>query len=257
MSRLGAHSSILLTLGYRVGRSIGEGSYSKVRVAERLSPAVSNRVKVACKVIDRLKASKEFATKFLPRELSLIKNLKHPNIVDIYEIVDLGDYVFLFVELCPLGDLLECIKANGQLSERRASHYFRQLMEAIKYLYLHRKNIAHRDLKCENIFLASNSMIKVTDFGFSRSALDPDTGRRVLSSTFCGSAAYAAPELIQGTPYNPMMCDIWSSGCILFIMVCGRMPYDDADVRCQLTAQLNRKVEYPPEAYNRYSSAIQ
>lgn len=71
------------------------------------------------------------------------------------------------------------------------------------------------------------------------------SGRRELSRTFCGSTAYAAPEVLQGIPYNPMMYDVWSLGCVLFIMMTGTMPFDDSNVRNMVTCQLKRQIRYP------------
>jgi len=84
----------------------------------------------------------------------------------------------------------------------------------------------------------------VTDFGFSRRFESPDEKSR----TFCGSAAYAAPEIIKGEPYKMRDHDMWSLGVILFIMVCGTMPYDDSNVRKMLKEQLSRKLRFPPQA---------
>jgi testis-specific serine kinase len=75
--------------------------------------------------------------------------------------------------------------------------------------------------------------------------VDLKTGKRILSKTYCGSAAYAAPEILQGQPYNPKLYDIWSLGCILFIMLCSSMPYDDRDVKKMLKTQLESKVKFP------------
>lgn len=111
--------------------------------------------------------------------------------------------------------------------------------------YLHSKDIAHRDLKCENILLTSKDNIKIGDFGFARLCRDAQTGTRVLSNTFCGSAAYAAPEVLQGVSYNPKMYDVWSLGCVLYIMLCGSMPFDDTDIPTMLHIQKHHLIEFP------------
>ncbi|CAB0008643.1 unnamed protein product [Nesidiocoris tenuis] len=119
----------------------------------------------------------------------------------------------------------------------------RQLVDAVGYL--HTREIAHRDLKCENIMLSDKDTIKIADFGFARWCCDLVTRKRVLSDTFCGSAAYAAPEILQGIKYNPKMYDVWSLGCILFIMICGTMPFDDKDIKKMMKIQTLRRLTFP------------
>ncbi|XP_067138727.1 testis-specific serine/threonine-protein kinase 2-like [Centruroides vittatus] len=223
--------------GYRVGNIIGEGCYCKVRQAEK------NGEKLAIKIISRNKKSKEYIHKFLPRELEIISEIKHPHIALIKRIIDFGHYVYIIMELAENGDLLNHIMHHRFVPEDRARKYFFQLAQAVDYL--HKKNISHRDLKCENLLITSNDVIKLTDFGFSRKCIDRKTGRKVLSETYCGSAAYAAPELLRGTPYNPMMNDAWSMGCILFIMVTGTMPFDDSNPQKMIQRQLDRRYPYP------------
>uniref|UniRef100_A0A1B6C4E2 Protein kinase domain-containing protein n=1 Tax=Clastoptera arizonana TaxID=38151 RepID=A0A1B6C4E2_9HEMI len=234
----------LQSRGYKLGKSIGEGSYCKVKTATK---TYSNGVtkKIACKMIDKRKASNEFVNKFLPRELSIVKNIKHPNIVSVSDIIDSHDYVYLFMDICEKGDLLDYIRNKGALSEAKAKVFFRQIVSAI--YYLHTLDISHRDLKCENILLASKDCVKLGDFGFARCCRDAGTQRRILSETFCGSAAYAAPEILKGTPYNPKMYDVWSLGCILFIMLTGAMPFDDSNIQEMLKVQTGKILPFPPK----------
>lgn len=119
----------------------------------------------------------------------------------------------MLMDYCRNGDLLEYIRCNGPMPEDEAKCYFRQVTSfALQYYinftfeyrqivsaleYLHNMNIAHRDMKCENVFITANNMVKLGDFGFARSTLDETTGKKVFSDTFCGSAAYAAPEILQ------------------------------------------------------------
>lgn len=135
------------------------------------------------------------------------------------------------------GDLLDFIKRNGVVPEQQSKLWFRQMAGGLQYL--HNKNIAHRDLKCENILLSRRFNVKLADFGFARFCVDTD-GRRVLSQTYCGSAAYAAPEVVNGTPYNPKLSDVWSLGIILFIMLNASMPFDDSNLRKLLKDQMTR-----------------
>ncbi|KAF7276446.1 hypothetical protein GWI33_010316, partial [Rhynchophorus ferrugineus] len=127
----------------------------------------------------------------------------------------------------------------GSFLEEKAKHYFKQLTDAV--CYLHELDIAHRDLKCENVFLMWNNQIKLGDFGFARSCVDC-SGKKVLSDTFCGSAAYAAPEILKGISYDPKMYDMWALGCILYIMITASMPFDDTDVRKMIKTQLNGSI---------------
>lgn len=108
--------------------------------------------------------------------------------------------------------------------------------------YLHDRRLCHRDLKCENVLIRRDRSVMLTDFGFARS-LEKDNE---LSKTFCGSAAYASPELLRGKAYRPRMNDVWGLGCILFVMVTGCMPFHDSNVKKTLQRQLAGRVFFPP-----------
>ncbi|XP_003474704.2 testis-specific serine/threonine-protein kinase 1 [Cavia porcellus] len=244
----GAHSAsgmmddtiVLKRRGYIMGINLGEGSYAKVKSAysERL------KINVAVKIIDRKKAPTDFLEKFLPREIEVMAILNHRSIIKTYEIFETSQgKVYIVMELGVQGDLLEFIKTQGALQEDDARKKFQQLSSAIKYC--HDLDIVHRDLKCENLLLDKDYNIKVSDFGFSKRCMRDDSGQLALSKTFCGSAAYAAPEVLQGIPYQPKVYDIWSLGVILYIMVCGSMPYDDSNIKKMLRLQKEHRVNFP------------
>ncbi|KFM64001.1 Testis-specific serine/threonine-protein kinase 1, partial [Stegodyphus mimosarum] len=261
-----------------------------MELIDRITESITHRLPVLCfrsaiykgreiavKIITREKLSVDFSTRFLPREIKALSQIRHKNIIHIFKIFNYPRRVYIFMELVDRGDLLSYIKTRGKLLEKEARHYFSQMVSALKYL--HNIEIAHRDLKCENIMINNQDEIKIIDFGFCRCAgrlmtdvavlisqdltfpslpgnaattlpnfqkcLVNDKGRRELSQTYCGSTAYAAPEVLQGTPYNPMMYDVWSLGCVLFIMVTGTMPFDDSNVRKMVSHQLRRHIKYP------------
>lgn len=120
------------------------------------------------------------------------------------------------------GDLLEYIEKFGSVSENQASIWCYQIVKAIKYL--HSMKIAHRDIKSENILITKNINIILADFGFAREVNFRD-GNLGLSSTYCGSRLYAAPELFKGRPYVPTKVDIWALGCVLVHLIVGQLTY--------------------------------
>ncbi|XP_036597756.1 testis-specific serine/threonine-protein kinase 2 [Trichosurus vulpecula] len=233
-------ATVLRKKGYIVGINLGKGSYAKVK------SAYSERLKfnVAVKIIDRKKTPTDFVERFLPREMDILATVNHRSIIKTYEIFETSDgRIYIVMELGVQGDLLEFIKCRGALHEDVARKMFRQLSSAVKYC--HDLDVVHRDLKCENLLLDKDFNIKLSDFGFSKRCVRDGNGRIILSKTFCGSAAYAAPEVLQGIPYQPKVYDIWSLGVILYIMVCGAMPYDDSDIKKMLRIQKEHRVDFP------------
>lgn len=87
----------------------------------------------------------------------------------------------------------------------------------------------NRDIKCENLLMDHSLNIKLSDFGFARGHMKPKNGVYALSETFCGSYAYASPEILKGVPYRPQDSDIWSMGVVLYAIVYGRLPFDDTN----------------------------
>jgi len=242
---------ILNPRGYELGGLIGEGAYSKVRLV------FSTKLGLNCaiKCIDKRNAPDDFVKKFLPRELEILPRLHHQSIIKVYEILAVSDgRVFIIMDHASKGDLLRYIQKHSALSEEPAKKMFGELSSAVAYCHDH--GFCHRDLKCENILLAQDLSIRLTDFGFARPIEYDNNGDVILSNTFCGSAAYAAPEIIQGKAYDPRKHDSWSLGVILYIMVCGSMPYDDSNVRKMLKEQLARRVRFPSRCVSRLNDEL-
>ncbi|XP_076880317.1 testis-specific serine/threonine-protein kinase 6 [Brachyhypopomus gauderio] len=210
---------VLTSMGYKLGVTIGEGSYSKVKLASSKKHASQ----VAVKIVDRKKAPTEFVVKFLPRELEILRAVKHEYIVNVHELIDVGSGRIYIVMEPATTDLLQKIQEVSRISNDQARTWFSQIVSAVSHL--HQKDIVHRDLKCENVLLTADNQVKITDFGFGRFA----SGYPELSTTYCGSVAYSPPEVLLGVPYDPKKYDIWSLGVILYVMVTGCMPFDDSN----------------------------
>lgn len=226
---------LLSELGYKLGRTIGEGSYSKVKVA------TSKKYKgtVAIKVVDRRRAPPDFVNKFLPRELSILRGVRHPHIVHVFEFIEVCNGKLYIVMEAAATDLLQAVQRSGRIPGAQARELFAQIAGAVRYLHDH--HLVHRDLKCENVLLSPDERrVKLTDFGFGRQA----HGYPDLSTTYCGSAAYASPEVLLGIPYDPKKYDVWSLGVVLYVMVTGCMPFDDSDI-AGLPRRQKRGVLYP------------
>lgn len=204
---------VLEAQGLIVGEPLGEGSYACVRAAYD-----KNRKKiVAVKVISKSKAPEDFLSKFFPREVEVIKIVNHVNVVKFYQLIETTNRHYIIMEIAENGDLLDAIKLRKHIDLELAGNWFRQLHDGISYM--HNLNIVHRDLKCENLLLDKNNNIKVSDFGFAKLYEKTIAGQVVLSDTFCGSYAYAPPEILRGIKYNAYLAEVWSMGVILYTMV--------------------------------------
>ncbi|KAJ1819921.1 Serine/threonine-protein kinase, partial [Coemansia sp. RSA 2599] len=172
------------------------------------------------------------------REVAINRLLHHPHICMLHDVVVHPNHYYIFQELVSGGQMLDYIISHGRLKEKHARKFARQIASAIEYC--HRNSIVHRDLKIENILISANGNIKLIDFGLSN-LFSP----RAQLSTFCGSLYFAAPELLNAQPYTGPEVDLWSFGVVLYVLVCGKVPFDDQSMPA-LHAKIKRgHVEYP------------
>ncbi|CAC5425401.1 TSSK [Mytilus coruscus] len=237
----------LVDKGYRLGPKIGEGTYAKVRVCERHTDGKI----MAVKIVNLKIASTDYLKKFLPRELSVIQRMNHKNIINTHEVIRNDDLLFMVTDYAERGDLLCHIRDHGPIPDDEAKRMFTQIVGAVLYLHCD-MNIAHRDLKCENILIMRDRSVVLSDFGFARplDQNDPLKGK-YLSKTFCGSPSYCSPEVLRGVPYDPKMNDIWSLGVLLYVMVTSAMPFDDSNVRKMVNKQVCGEIKFPPRVESR------
>ncbi|XP_063725434.1 serine/threonine-protein kinase Nek4-like isoform X3 [Symsagittifera roscoffensis] len=200
---------------YEKIEKIGEGSYGQVwKVKLRDDPANSKN-KFVLKLIRLEKASKK-EREYAEQEVKLLKTLSHPNIVsfkDHFWYDSKQTQLGIVMSLCEGGDLYKVLKSKkggGKLSEHEVMQWFIQIALAVQYL--HSKNILHRDLKTQNIFLTRSNLVKVGDLGIARELKEDE-----MASTLIGTPYYMSPEIFQNIPYS-YKSDIWSLGCILYEM---------------------------------------
>ncbi|XP_076817218.1 testis-specific serine/threonine-protein kinase 6-like [Clavelina lepadiformis] len=235
-------SIYLRKIGYLLGNRINSGSFSTIHNALQISKADV----VAVKIIDMKNSCASFRTRFLPRELANIQSLFHPNIIKVRKIAKAQEKVYIVMDYART-NLRSQIELRTYIPEEQARKWFRQLASALDYL--HRHGVAHRDIKIENILIDQDNNIKLCDFGFSK-LIEKRRGQNDQhSTTFCGSLAYCAPEILLRTPYDPWKTDIWSLGVVLYKMVVGGMPFgegNDLGSMKRITKAQTKVLEFPP-----------
>ncbi|KAJ7166634.1 hypothetical protein C8R46DRAFT_1094937 [Mycena filopes] len=192
---------------YLLLQTLGEGEFGKVKLGlhSQWGEETGGNVDTAVRM------SK------VEREIEVLRTLKHPNIVRLYDVIETDKYIGIIIEYASGGELFDHILAHRYLRERDASRLFSQLISGV--WYIHQKKIVHRDLKLENLLLDRHRNVIITDFGFANRF---EHRADDLMQTSCGSPCYAAPELVisEGL-YVGSAVDIWSCGVILYAMLAG------------------------------------
>ncbi|KAL8418426.1 hypothetical protein RB594_001864 [Gaeumannomyces avenae] len=200
---------------YDVSRTLGEGSFGKVKLAVHKG----TKQKVALKIISRKRLASTDMAGRVEREIEYLQLLRHPHIIKLYTVIKTDSEIIMVLEYAG-GELFDHIVQHGRLSEKQARRFFQQMLCAVEYC--HRHKIVHRDLKPENLLLDENLNVKIADFGLSNIMTDGN-----FLKTSCGSPNYAAPEVISGKLYAGSEVDVWSCGVILYVLLVGRLPFDD------------------------------
>ncbi|KZT65086.1 Pkinase-domain-containing protein [Daedalea quercina L-15889] len=204
---------------YLLLQTLGEGEFGKVKLGLHMQWGEE----VAVKLIRRGNIDSSVRMSKVEREIEVLKTLKHPNIVRLYDVIETDKYIGIILEYASGGELFDHILAHRYLREKDACKLFSQLISGV--WYIHQKKIVHRDLKLENLLLDRHRNVIITDFGFANRF---EHRADDLMQTSCGSPCYAAPELvISDGLYVGSAVDIWSCGVILYAMLAGYLPFDD------------------------------
>ncbi|KAJ1703612.1 hypothetical protein LUZ63_003391 [Rhynchospora breviuscula] len=207
---------------YELGRTLGEGTFAKVKFARNVDTGDS----VAIKILDKEKVLRHKMIGQIKREISTMKLIKHPNVICMHEVMASKTKIYIVMELVTGGELFDKITSKGKLKEDEARKYFQQLINAVDYC--HSRGVYHRDLKPENLLLDSSGVLKVSDFGLS--ALHQQVREDGLLHTTCGTPNYVAPEVINNKGYDGAKADLWSCGVILFVLMAGYLPFEDTNL---------------------------
>ncbi|KAJ8627243.1 hypothetical protein MRB53_020550 [Persea americana] len=223
MNSGGGGRSVKVKVGrYELGRTLGEGTFAKVKFARNLETGEN----VAIKILDKEKVLKHKMIGQIKREISTMKLIKHPNVIQMHEVMASKTKIYIVLEFVTGGELFDKIATQGRLKEDEARKYFQQLINAVDYC--HSRGVFHRDLKLENLLLDARGVLKVSDFGLS--ALPEQVRENGMLYTTCGTPNYVAPEVINNKGYDGAKADLWSCGVILFVLMAGYLPFEESNL---------------------------
>lgn len=207
---------------YQLMEVLGVGSTSTVHRCLNKQ----NDMFYACKIIDKEQMEDRFAGMMaqFQTEIEALRDLQHPSIIQLMDVYLTDTKIYIIMEQMEGGELFDYVVQKGTLNEEEASHIVHRVTSAL--VYMHGKNIVHRDLKPENLLLKRKPKpteeidVKIIDFGLSK-AMEESVAR-----TFLGTRGYLAPEMLQRREYTKAV-DMWALGVIVFVLLCGCLPFDD------------------------------
>ncbi|TGJ78709.1 hypothetical protein E0Z10_g10057 [Xylaria hypoxylon] len=218
---------------FEIGKRLGEGKFGRVYLAKHRESGYI----CALKVLTKSEIEFEGAETHVRREIEIHTHLRHPGILGFYGWFHDSRHIYLILEYAAGGELYKVLKRVGYFSERRAAKYITQITMSL--LYLHGKNIMHRDMKPENILIGLRGELKLADFGYSVHA--PGNRR----TTFCGTLDYLPPEMVRHEESYTMAVDQWTLGVLAYEFLVGKPPFDD-DVDMTYTRIIERDMKPLP-----------
>lgn len=225
---------------YVLGAKLGVGGFGIVLRATNEETGVE----VAVKVLDKSQLQLMQMTSQIKREITLLTTLKHPNIVNGFEILNSTAKLYMVMELVEGGDMHTMVSERRQIPEDDARRYFTGLIKCLAYC--HERGVSHRDLKLENLLVTKEGELKVCDFGLA-SVRALNSNESSLCSTIVGTEDFAAPEILNRQPYEGDKSDMWSAGIILYTMIAGHCPFRGDDTSQLFNAIKRCHFSFPDE----------
>ncbi|KAF4113008.1 death-associated protein kinase 1 isoform X4 [Onychostoma macrolepis] len=205
---------------YEIGDELGSGQFAVVKKCRHKSTGVEYAAKFIKK--RRSKSSRRGVSKDdIEREVSILKEIQHPNVITLHNVFENKNEVILILELVAGGELFDFLAEKESLSEEEATEFLKQILDGVSYL--HSKQIAHFDLKPENIMLLNRSVphprIKLIDFGLAHKIDFGNDFKNIF-----GTPEFVAPEVVNYEPLG-LEADMWSIGVITYILLSGASPF--------------------------------
>lgn len=194
---------------------------------------------VAIKIIDKARLTDPKDRDRVDREMRVMRQLSgHRGVVQLLECAETSQYIYIVMEYCQGGSLLDAVRERRHLPEQEAARLFQQLVRALQHC--HRRGIVHRDIKLENVLLDGRGNIRLVDFGLAGYFMADKRLR-----CHCGSPSYAAPEIVGRQEYLATPVDVWSLGVVLFAMISGYLPFQAKEKKV-LSEKILAGIHRPP-----------
>ncbi|RWS21379.1 testis-specific serine/threonine-protein kinase 6-like protein, partial [Leptotrombidium deliense] len=228
---------------------LGSGSFSEVYLMK------NKGVDIAAKVIE-LERTDNYVARFFNNSLKILELVasKHRNIIRVMDIFRTNKRAFIMMECAAKGSVFDYLNDNGAVDEQTG---IRWLVDTCKGLnFLHTNEVAHRNIRTENLLIDANLTVKIGGFSFSRLCVNPKNGKAVYSGTSCGAQPYYAPEILKGERYDPKASDIWSAGVVFFVSTQKRYPFDYRDYTIQMQQQMGQEWKSQRKLVRKLSDAL-
>ncbi|XP_019131941.1 serine/threonine-protein kinase 33 isoform X2 [Larimichthys crocea] len=238
---------------YKFGRKLGQGSFGVVYEATHIETQTKWAIKEVCRP-----AAGSSKVQLLGHEINILKQVNHAHIIQLKEIYETAKMIYLVTELCVGGELKQLLRRKKFFTEDETRHIICSLADAV--VYLHKRDIVHRDLKLENILVKNfpdeddngRINIKVTDFGLS--VQTGGVGIENIMTETCGTLIYMAPEMMSGRGYS-QWCDVWSIGVVMYMLLCGEPPFVSKTKSNLLKEIMNKEVRFTQTIWATVSDA--